>query len=202
MTGRKLIYILLAGALVLSLAGCGQEEKPTLVSDAENVVNRVMELADPNPPTTDTPEEAVVETVELLPELSPEDEPEATPAPETAATAEPDSGEPSQEEPASSEEPGEPLRPGTYTNDAGGVLTVAEDGSCTYETTLPGLINGEELEGNVIFHGTVEDGKIAFTKVTYYGLDITALAAQAGYEDDTLWETEATAIYSQVEEQG
>ena len=189
MKGRKLIYILLAGAIVLTLAGCGQQEQPTLVSDAQNVVDRVIELADPNPPQ-DVLEEYVSDSVL---EIFFEDEPEATEEP--AVSQEPGSGEASQG-PASSEEPVDVLRPGTYTNDAGSVLTVEEDGSCTYETTLSGTVNGTPMEGTVTFHGTVENGQFSFTKVTYYGLDITARAAQAGYDDAGVWEAEAAGIYS------
>ena len=191
MNGRKLIYILLVGTLVLALTGCVHEEQPTLVSDAESVVNRVMELADPNPPATAEPEAEATEPPAV--EAFVEDEPEPTEEPET--TQEPDSGEPSQG-PASSEEPVDTLRPGTYTGDAGSVLTVNEDGTCTFETVLSGIVDGTELEGAVIFHGTVENGQFSFTKVTYYGLDITALAAQAGYDDAGEWETEAGELYA------
>jgi hypothetical protein len=76
------------------------------------------------------------------------------------------------------------------------VLTVQADGTCTYETTLSGTVNGKAMSGRITFHGTVEDGQFSFTKVTYLGLDVTAVAKNSGYDDATYWEQAAAIIYS------
>ena len=114
---------------------------------------------------------------------------------EAAAQAGASSGEASSGEP-SSEEPVLPLVPGEYESGDGAVLTVKEDGSCTYETEVSGVVNGSAMSGRLTFHGTLEDGAFSFTKVTFYGMDLTAIAASAGYTDGSLWEEEAAALYA------
>lgn len=89
-----------------------------------------------------------------------------------------------------------PLVPGTYTGSDGSVLTVKADGTCTYETTLTGTVNGKQMEGRVTFHGTVEAGEFSFTKVTYFGVDLTEMAKSAGYTSAVYWETAAGVIYA------
>lgn len=198
MQGRRVICMILAGLAVLTLAACGQVDQPTLVSDAEDMVNRVMELADPNPPAdVSLPELAVVAEPVLeafMEELLPAAEPEPSAEPGPASSEEPGSLEATEEPDAGSEE--KELRPGTYVGADDSVLTVAEDGTCTYETMIAEPEDGAPLDGPVTFHGTVDNGVISFEKVTYYGLDITALAAQAGYDDGSYWENEAIAIYN------
>ncbi len=85
---------------------------------------------------------------------------------------------------------------GVYTDGSGSVLTVREDGTCTYTADVVIPQNGREKTYSVTFHGTVEDGAFTFTKVTYYGMDITALAAQAGYDDASPWEEAAAELYA------
>ena len=97
---------------------------------------------------------------------------------------------------ASSEEPVLPLVPGTYEAEDGSVLTVKKDGACTYETEVSGEVNGNALSGRLTFHGTLEDGAFSFTKVTFYGLDLTGIAANAGYTDASHWESEAARLYA------
>lgn len=193
----KILCLICASALLtLALTGCGSD--PDILSDAEEVMSIVMDIAediaDPTPPTqapaaTDTPDTSGSEEIPL---------PE-----EPAATEEIQNGQEASEE-ISSEEPGRPateepanaVRPGEYIGSDGSVLHVAEDGTCTYDTTLSGTINGDAMTSEVTFHGTVENGEISFTKITYFGLDITALAAMAGYDDSTYWETVAEIIYN------
>ena len=114
---------------------------------------------------------------------------------DAAAQEGPASGEASSGEP-SSEEPPLPLVPGVYESGDGAVLTVKEDGACTYETVVSGVVNGSHMSGRLTFHGTVEDGLFSFTKVTFYGMDLTAIAASAGYTDGALWEGEAADLYA------
>ena len=89
-----------------------------------------------------------------------------------------------------------PLVPGTYTGSDGSVLTVNADGTCTYETLVSGTVNGSAMSGRLTFHGTVEGGVFSFTKVTFYGLDLTKIAESAGYTDASYWETAAGIIYA------
>lgn len=117
--------------------------------------------------------------------------------PETDAGA--SSEEPSGE--ASSEEPELPLTPGRYESEDGSVLNVKKDGTCTYETLVSGTVNGNAMSGRLTFHGTVEGGKFSFDKVTFYGLDLTGIAASAGYTDASVWEEEAAAIYADALDQ-
>jgi hypothetical protein len=72
---------------------------------------------------------------------------------------------------------------------------VEEDGTCTYETTLSGTVNGKAMSGKITFHGTVENGQFSFTKVTYFGLDVTDVAKNSGYDDASYWEQAAAIIY-------
>ena len=110
------------------------------------------------------------------------------------------SGEASSDEPSEepSAEPDEalPLVPGRYEGEDGGVLNVKEDGACTYETVVSGTVNGRAMSGRLTFHGTVEDGAFSFTKVTFFGLDLTRQAKEAGYTDAAHWEQEAAALYA------
>ncbi len=170
MNVKRLLCLPCAAILLgLLMTGCGGQAD--LISDAEEVVGHVLDMAEgfagPSaPPAT------------MEPELPREAAPEPPSAPEHAAG---NSGE---------------LRPGRYTGPDGSVLNVTEDGACTYETLVSGTIDGQEMSGPIVFHGTVEDGRISFVKVTYYGLDITALAAAAGYDDPSAWEAAAESIYT------
>ena len=86
--------------------------------------------------------------------------------------------------------------PGTFTGSDGSVLTVMADGTCTYETTLTGTINGIRAEGRITFHGTVHEGIFIFTRAMYYGLDVTELGRASGYTDYSVWERAAATIYA------
>lgn len=109
------------------------------------------------------------------------------------------SSEPSSDDPASAEpsaEPALPLIPGRYEGSDGSVLQVEEDGSCTYEATVSGKVNGKAMSGRLTFHGTVEGGVFSFDKVTFFGLDLTSTAAALGYTDASYWEQAAGIIYA------
>lgn len=136
-------------------------------------VSALAVVPDPNPPVGDNASSAATP------------QPAATEAP----SSEP-SGEPTEEaEPV-------PLVPGTYEGSDGSTLKVKRDGSCTYETVVSGTVNGKAMSGRLTFHGTVDNGEFSFTKVTFFGLDLTAIAASAGYTDASYWETAAGIIYA------
>jgi len=116
------------------------------------------------------------------------------------------SGEPSGEASGpSSEEPSEepsaeplPLIPGTYEGEDGSVLKVKEDGSATYETLVSGSVNGRPMSGRLTFHGELGEEGFSFDRVTYFMLDLTDTAKSLGYEDASLWEGEADALYAEA----
>ena len=165
----------LLGTLALTAALCFCWSAPGLAAAAPN----------PLPPVADAQtqmSEAALLAAGLLAQ--------AVPAGASAETSEDPSGE------ASSEEPALPLVPGEYKGSDGSVLTVAEDGTCTYETLVSGTVNGSAMSGRLTFHGTVEGGVFSFTKVTFYGLDLTKIAESAGYTDASYWETAAGIIYA------
>lgn len=116
-------------------------------------------------------------------------QPAETPAAVQPASPEAPSGEATEEaEPL-------PLVPGTYQGSDGSELEVEKDGTCTYETLVSGKVNGKAMSARLTFHGTLEDDGFSFTKVTFFGLDLTSIAASAGYTDATYWETAAGIIY-------
>ena len=141
--------------------------------------------ADPDPlPPVDSPMEQMSDAaLELI---------EAAPSQES-------SGEASSDEPsAEAAEEIEPPVPGKYESEDGSVLTVGSDGVCTYETVVSGTVNGRAMSGRLTFHGTVENGAFSFTKVTFFGLDLTEIAKNAGYADAAAWEEEAAALYAEA----
>ena len=79
-----------------------------------------------------------------------------------------------------------------YRSEDGAVLAVRPDGTCTY--LVPAGPYGGEENGEIVFEGTVADGVFSFTSVSYFGIDITALAQQAGL-DSAHWEADAAALY-------
>lgn len=134
--------------------------------------------------------------------------PETAQAPLPAAAAEPDPNPPAASRepmtatptamptPTPTPEPTPFLRPGEYVGSDGSVLTVNADGTCDYEVTVSGTINGKAMSGRLTFYGTVDNGAFSFTKVMYFGLDLTAIAKSAGYEDASYWEKAAAIIYA------
>ena len=85
-----------------------------------------------------------------------------------------------------------PEEPDVIRGGDGCVLAVREDGTCTYK--VPAEPYGGDPKGEIVFEGTVEDGDFTFTRVSYFGIDITALAQQEGL-DAAHWEAEAAALY-------
>jgi hypothetical protein len=197
-------------AVTLALTGCGNTQEqaqadtalPTVVSQAE---------PDPNPPVAEQtgansanpasswsensggagtePAQSTQELTEAEPSPAetpaPTPAPTATPLPTVAPTPEP-----------TPEPTALPLQAGTYEGSDGSVLKVEKDGTCTYETTLSGTVNGKAMSGKITFHGTVTDGVFSFTKVTYMGLDVTAVAKNSGYDDASYWEQAAAILYA------
>ena len=202
MKRKNLIPALLAAAAVmLALSGCGKEPAPAEPAAPAPAAHEAV-MPDPNPPVArkeapevpaapaaKTPEEPSSEpSSEPAPEESPEPTPKATPVPPpTIVTA-----------PVPTPVPKEPdaLRPGTYEGADGSVLTVEADGTCTLVTEVSGKVNGKSMSADLTFHGTVEAGTFAFDKVTYGRLDLTAIAAAAGYTDASPWEAVAEILYN------
>ena len=163
---RTLCAALLAAALCLCFTG------PALAA------------AEPDPlPPVDSPTEQLSAAAQAL-------------VNESASASQAPSGEASSDELPSSEEPILPLVPGRYTAEDGSVLNVDPDGTCTYETRVSGTVNGRAMSGRLTFHGTVENGAFSFTKVTFFGLDLTRQAEAAGYTDASHWEQEAADLYA------
>ena len=79
-----------------------------------------------------------------------------------------------------------------YRGEDGTVLAVRPDGTCVY--MVPAGPYGGDVNEEIVFEGTVDEGTITFTSVSYFGMDITALAQQAGL-DSAQWEAEAAALY-------
>ena len=80
-----------------------------------------------------------------------------------------------------------------YRGEDGSVLLVRPDGTCAY--MVPAEPYGGEKNGEIVFEGTMADGVIRFARVSYFGIDITALAQQAGL-DSARWEADAAALYA------
>ena len=170
---RVFCAAVLAAALCLCLAG------PALA------------MAEPDPlPPVDSPTEqmsaAALEQIDAAPSQEASGE--------AASSEEPSSEEPS----AEAGEETEPPMPGKYEGEDGSVLNVESDGTCTYETKVSGTVNGRAMSGRLTFHGTVENGAFSFTKVTFFGLDLTEIAKSAGYTDAAPWEEAAAALYAEA----
>lgn len=212
MSGKKIFAALLAVFMILPLCACGKKTAESAVTPEPLLAapNAFAPGAEPTPvveasaemavPVQEEPEAsqepASAEPVEPTPVVTPEPTPEPTPAPtvvpppafETAAAI-PEKAE------AAPVETESDLRSGTYVGSDGSILIVNEDATCTYETTVSGKINGKAMTAVLVFHGVYENGGFSFDKVTYGALDLTALAAAAGYSDATPWETAAGILY-------
>lgn len=163
-------------ALLLTLAGCGGSGGQTEAAAAPSV------SPDADPPTSaDMSWVSADEPWGLAPEASETPEAAAAPVPAESPTPTPAPAE-------------EALRPGEYVGSDGSVLTVYADGTCTYEADLSGTVNGTPMSGRLTFHGVVEGGAFTFTKVTYFGLDLTEAAKSSGY-DASYWEQAAAILY-------
>lgn len=206
MKHKAIMSLVLAALLALSCAGCSLADAGDLVAQAEQMLDgifsqaqQVLEQAEQADGTVPAPvEEAPVTAEPAAPgpaEEAPVTTEETVPAPaeEVPAATETAAPEPTQA-PQEAAAP-EPPRPGKYKGGDGSVLTVKDDGSCTFKTRIEVTVNGEKMADTVTFHGSVSDGSFTFTKVTYYGMDITDMARDAGYADASQWEAQAAALY-------
>ena len=212
MSGKRIFAALLAVCMLLTLCACGKKTEevaptPEPILAAPNayapgteptpVVEATAEM--PAPAAEPSQEPASAEPggesapVEVMPESTPEPTPAPTvvppPAFEMAAAV------PEKTEAPAPVERDDDLRPGTYVGSDGSILIVNEDATCTYETEVSGKINGKAMTASLVFHGVYENGGFSFDKVTYGALDLTALAAAAGYTDASPWESAAAIIY-------
>ncbi len=198
MNVKRILAALVLGLTLVSLmAACGKKKEaaaeaiPVPVDTSSYAATDSGEMA----PASSEPS-AEMASQELAPAPTAEPTPlpteEASPMPTAMPTAKP-VPQPVYDLPVSEAE--EQLRPGTYTGSDGSVLIVNGNGTCTYEATVSGKINGKAMSAALVFHGTVEKGVFSFDKVMYGALDITALAAAAGYTDASPWETAAAIIY-------
>lgn len=166
----------ITAALLALLCGCGKTEAAAETSSgpvsAEAPASDEPPSGEPSqaPAPTATPEP----TPTPAPTATPEPMPTPTPTPETTPL---------------------PLVTGTFVGSDGSTLTVASDGTCSYETTLTGTINNIRAEGRITFHGTVDGGVFTFTRAMYYGLDVTEIGRASGYTF-TYWEEAAAVIYA------
>lgn len=205
--------LLAAAAAAVLFAGCGKKEAAAPVSTAMpdrmppvaqselavpgEVPDASAELAALVEPTAEPSQEPVAEPAPVSQEPAPT--PEPTPEPTPTATPVPPPAFVSPAAPAETTEPAsgaETLRPGTYEGADGSTLVVNADGTCTLETEVSGKINGKAMSAMLTFHGVVEEGAFSFDKVTYGTIDLTAIAAAAGYTDAAAWETTAALIYA------
>lgn len=187
-------FAALVAALCLmgTMASCGkknEENLPVEIPAPAAVQTPVWEesASGEMPAPTAEPAPASEEPAPVAP--TPEPTPEPSPVPTPAPTVVPP---PAFEMGATAPDV---LRPGTYVGSDGSVLTVNEDATATYETDVSGKINGKAMTASLVFHGVYENGGFSFDKVTYGALDLTALAAAAGYTDASPWETAAAIIY-------
>ena len=154
----------------------------------------------PEPTPVPTPAPTPAPTPEPSAETSPEPSPEPTPMPTPVPTPEPTPA-PTPEPtpvptPAPTPEPTPvPIVPGRYEGADGSELTVKKDQSVTYKTEVSGKINGNPMSANLTFHGQVQGEGFVFDKVTYLGIDLTAIAAANGITDASAWEQAAWQLY-------
>lgn len=208
MSGKRIFAALLALLMVLAFCACGKKaEEPAVTPEPILAApNAYPPGGEPTPvlePTAEMAAPVPAEPASSEPsgEPAPVVTPEPTPVPTPAATVVPPPAfEPAASLPAAETAPApmeekSDLRPGTYVGSDGSILTVNEDATCTYETEVSGKINGKAMTAALVFHGVYENGAFSFDKVTYGALDLTALAAAAGYTDAAPWETAAGIIY-------
>ena len=203
MKTKRILAALLLAAVLLLPAACGKKQTASAepAPEPERAVAEEAASGEGSIEPALTPAPALMPAPTAEPALTPA--PTAEPAPTVPPAAEPAPTVPPTAEPvpppvydipapeAGEDEP----RPGVYTGSDESVLTVQEDGSCTYETELSGKLNGKSMTASVTFHGTVAGGVFTFDKITYGALDLTALAAAAGYTDASPWEAAAAIIY-------
>lgn len=218
--------LLAAAAVALLFTGCGKKEEApastampdrmppvdqselAVPGEVPDVSEELAALVDEDPsaePVAEAAPEAApvpAATQEMsaepvpAPTAVPTPAPTATPVPPPFINASP-AATPKAEEAAAEPEPAaDELRPGTYEGVDGSILTVNADGTCTLVTEVSGKINGKAMSADLTFHGTVEKGEFSFDKVTYGAIDLTAIAAAAGYSDAAPWETTAELIYA------
>lgn len=182
---RKILFIL-SLLPILFLCGCGDVSGQIVLGDdlavlsfgpaapggeefsAEPSGEGSTEAAPPEPAPASEP--TPVPTPEPTPVPTPEPTPEPTPAPVE-------------------------ILPGSYTDEQDNELTIKNDGSVTYKTEVSGKINGSPMSARLTFHGEISGQGFVFDKVTYMGIDLTAIAAANGITDASPWQDAAWQLY-------
>ena len=165
MKHKAIMSLVLAALLALSCAGCSLADAGDLVAQAEQMLDgifsqaqQVLEQAEQADGTAPAPaEEAPVTAEETAPapaEEAPVTTEETVPAPAEEAPAATETAAPEPTQAPQEAAAPEPPRPGKYKGGDGSVLTVKDDGSCTFKTRIEVTVNGEKMADTVTFHGS------------------------------------------------
>lgn len=189
---KKVLWIL-ALLPALLLCGCEGMEAEIVINDGQAVVSFAAvpseepagaeaseEMTSAEPSAEASPEPSPAPTPMPTPEPTPDPTPEPTPEPTPVPTPEPT--------PVA-------IVPGSYEGADGSELTIKKDQTVTYKTEVSGKINGNPMSANLTFHGQVQGEGFVFDKVTYLGIDLTAIAAANGITDASAWEQAAWQLY-------
>lgn len=182
----------------LLLAGCGKTQpsataQPAPVQTPEAVLSgTAMPSAEPSAESAAEPSAEVPAETQASGEVSAEPSGEASPEPVVTPAPTPSPTPVPAPEPTAA-----PFGsvPGTYTGEDGSELVVEADGTVKYTTEVSGKINGSPMAADLTFHGAVEGDGFLFDKVTYKGIDLTAIAAANGITDASPWQEAARQLY-------
>lgn len=201
---KKVLWIL-ALLPALLLCGCEGMEAEIVINDGQAVVSFA---ASPSEEPAGAEASGEMTSAEPSAEASPEPSPEPTPMPTPVPTPAPTPAPTPEPTPVPTPEPTPvptpvptpeptpvPIVPGSYEGADGSELTVKKDQSVTYKTEVSGKINGNPMSANLTFHGQVQGEGFVFDKVTYLGIDLTAIAAANGITDASAWEQAAWQLY-------
>jgi len=193
---KKVLWIL-ALLPALLLCGCEGMEAEIVINDGQAVVSfAAVPSEEPAGAEVSGEMTSAEPSAETSPEPSPEPTPMPTPVPTPAPTPAPTPEPTPVPTPVPTPEPTPvPIVPGSYEGADGSELTVKKDQSVTYKTEVSGKINGNPMSADLTFHGQVQGEGFVFDKVTYLGIDLTAIAAANGITDASAWEQAAWQLY-------
>lgn len=193
---KKVLWIL-ALLPALLLCGCEGMEAEIVINDGQAVVSFAAVPSEEPAGAEAWGEMTSAEpSAETSPEPSPEPTPMPTPVPTPVPTPEPTPEPTPVPTPVPTPEPTPvPIVPGSYEGADGSELTIKKDHTVTYKTEVSGKINGNPMSADLTFHGQVQGEGFVFDKVTYLGIDLTAIAAANGITDASAWEQAAWQLY-------